>query len=107
MSKDVIELGLAIALLCILAGIGFAIWSVAVAITTHANVASRPVKVVLANDNSSLKLEVELSGSHIWPLKVELSNDHSLDVRLEPGKLQVELENGIGPLEVKAVVSRD
>jgi hypothetical protein len=140
MNKDVIELTLAIALLCVLGGIAFAIWSVAVAITSHANVASMPYKVVLANENNfSAKLEVELSGNHIWPLKidlgnpnlplkVELSNDHALDVRLEPvelfhvagdmkvqldpvvileGKLQVELENGIRPLEVKAVGSRD
>ena len=122
MYRDVIELGLAVAFLCILGGIGFAIWSVAVAVTALAGVVTKPFNVLLANEGfGALKIEAEHS-NHISALQVEISNSHPLDMRLEPvelsnhigavklqleplqilsGTLQVEIEKGVLPLEVK------
>lgn len=122
-------MSLAVVFLVVLGGIAFALWSVALAI---AGIASTPFTVVLSNGAvHALKLEVEL-GTHILPLKIELDNHivplkvelhplkvqlsneprNPLNVQLEPvvvseGKVQVELENGIRPLEVKTAGSGD
>jgi hypothetical protein len=131
MNRDVIELSLAVAFLCILSGIGFAIWTVAIAVSAHANVLSalanvvrKPLKLELSNEGyGALKVEAKHSNDiGVLQVEVEVSNSRPLDVRLEPvelsnhigaiqlqlepleilgGTLQIEVEKGTLPLEVK------